>query len=241
MTVKDGVLTLLEEARGEYVSGEKLASSLGVSRQAVSKAIHGLTEQGYEIEAVSRKGYRLAQVCDLISAAVIAAQTGARVFCYSSVPSTNAVAAAEYLNGGECLVVALSQSAGRSKDGAPFPSPENEGIYLSVALPVSLEAEGIDGFREACACAVERVIAASSGKRAERVRLDEFFIGGKKAAGILVEFMVNGATKLTEFAVVGVGIYTGATFSCEIAPIDAKDSRNRMIIELWQELIKLKK
>lgn len=241
MTLKDGVLRTLESARGEYVSGEKLAETLGVSRQAVSKAVRGLIAEGYEIASSPRKGYLLAERCDLISPGVIAAETGARVICFPSVPSTNPTAAAEYLRGGECLVVALSQTAGKSKDGRGFLSPENGGIYLSVAFPLTVTPEQIDAFREECAAAVERVIRASSGKAVRRVRLDEFYIGEKKTAGILSEFMLNGATGRTEFAVVGIGIYTGEAFSCGIEPLASSDSRNRMIIALYRELETIRK
>lgn len=240
MTLKDSVLQTLEGARGEYVSGERLAETLGVSRQAVSKAVRSLVTEGYEISSSKRRGYLLAEACDLISPGVIAAETGARVIFFPAVPSTNTAAAAEYLSGGECLVVALSQTAGRRKDGGAFPSPQNGGIYCSLAFPAEVTTERLDEFRERCASAVERVISASSGKTARRVRLDEFYFGEKKTAGILVEFMLNAAAKKTVFAVVGVGIYTGEAFSREIAPVPSADSRNRMIIALYRELIALK-
>ena len=71
MNCKDGVLRFLESARGEYVSGERLACALGVTRQAVSKAVRSLTREGYEISCSPRKGYLLAGKGDLGSPAVI--------------------------------------------------------------------------------------------------------------------------------------------------------------------------
>lgn len=240
MAVKEGVLYELERARGEYVSGEALAEKLGVTRQAVSKAVTVLAGEGYAIRSVHRRGYLLEKQCDLISPAVIAAETGARVFFERVVTSTNLLAAEEYLRGGECLVVALSQTEGRKKDGGVFPSPENGGIYCSFAFPVAIGAADIDRFREKCAKATETVIASCSGKAVTRVRLDEFYLGAKKTAGILVEFMLNGATARTEFAVVGVGIYTGEAFSNEIQPVSPRESRNRMIVSLYRELSKVR-
>lgn len=240
MTVKDSVLKALEGARGEYVSGERLAETLGVSRQAVSKAVNLLIGEGYEIISAHRRGYLLDGQCDLLSPAVIAAETGARVIFERAVASTNSLAAAEYLNGGECLAVALSQTDGRRKDGGVFLSPENGGIYCSFAFPAALHVGEIDCFRADCALAAERVITACSGKEVRRVRLDEFYIGEKKTAGILVEFMLNGASARTEFAVVGIGIYTGEAFSNEIQPVSSKQSRNRMIVSLYRELKKVR-
>lgn len=54
---KTEILSLLME--GNYLSGAKLAEMLGVSRTAVWKNMQRLKEDGYNIEAVTNKGYRL--------------------------------------------------------------------------------------------------------------------------------------------------------------------------------------
>ena len=58
MDRKQEVLRQLREADG-YVSGQQLCGTLGVSRTAVWKIINRLKEDGYPIEAVTNKGYRL--------------------------------------------------------------------------------------------------------------------------------------------------------------------------------------
>ena len=44
---------------GDYVSGEKISQELGISRAAVWKRIAQLREEGWQIEAAGRRGYRL--------------------------------------------------------------------------------------------------------------------------------------------------------------------------------------
>ena len=44
---------------GDYVSGEKISQELGISRAAVWKRIAQLREDGWQIEAAGRRGYRL--------------------------------------------------------------------------------------------------------------------------------------------------------------------------------------
>ena len=61
MDRKQEVLRQLREADG-YVSGQQLCEALGVSRTAVWKIINRLKEDGYPIEAVTNKGYRLLSV-----------------------------------------------------------------------------------------------------------------------------------------------------------------------------------
>lgn len=44
---------------GDYVSGEKISQELGISRAAVWKRIAQLREEGWQVEAAGRRGYRL--------------------------------------------------------------------------------------------------------------------------------------------------------------------------------------
>ena len=49
MSTRDEILKLLEENRGAYISGESVAESLGVTRNAVWKAVTSLKEEGHRI------------------------------------------------------------------------------------------------------------------------------------------------------------------------------------------------
>ena len=61
MDRKQEVLRKLRETDG-YMSGQQLSEAIGVSRTAVWKIIGKLKEQGYPIEAVTNRGYRLLSV-----------------------------------------------------------------------------------------------------------------------------------------------------------------------------------
>lgn len=52
------IIELLTKTDG-YVSGSEISEQLGVSRQAVWKAINNLKEQGCKIDSVTNRGYRL--------------------------------------------------------------------------------------------------------------------------------------------------------------------------------------
>lgn len=67
MNTREKIIIALEKSKGDYISGEELALKLGVSRNAVWKAIKTLREQGYNIEAVTNKGYKLSTESDIIS------------------------------------------------------------------------------------------------------------------------------------------------------------------------------
>ena len=53
MTTLENVYRMLKEGEGNFISGESLASSLGISRAAVWKAVSALQEKGYEIETTT--------------------------------------------------------------------------------------------------------------------------------------------------------------------------------------------
>ena len=67
MSVREDILQIFEQGRGEYFSGEELAAHLGVSRSAVWKAVKQLEADGYIFEAVSGRGYCLSQTSDVIT------------------------------------------------------------------------------------------------------------------------------------------------------------------------------
>ena len=59
MSSRNEILSLLRE-EGAFLSGQELSRRLGLSRAAVWKAVDALRREGYEIEARSGLGYRLA-------------------------------------------------------------------------------------------------------------------------------------------------------------------------------------
>ena len=68
--MKTAILRLLKEDDC-YISGQQLCDRFQVSRTAVWKAVEQLKKEGYMIEAVRNKGYRLVDSPDVMSKAEI--------------------------------------------------------------------------------------------------------------------------------------------------------------------------
>ena len=64
--MKTEILRYLKEADG-YISGQELCGQFHVSRTAVWKVMKQLEAEGYEIEAVRNRGYRLKTAEDILS------------------------------------------------------------------------------------------------------------------------------------------------------------------------------
>ena len=65
--MKEKILKCLREAE-DYVSGQELCRMLDVSRTAIWKVMNQLKDEGYVIDAVKNKGYKLIQTPDIVTA-----------------------------------------------------------------------------------------------------------------------------------------------------------------------------
>lgn len=141
MGTKEKLLELFEANKGVYFSGEEIAGRLGISRTAVWKAVKNLRSGGYNIEAVSNKGYCMAVDTDILSAQGIQKYLEAvcgdvRVEVVSEISSTNAEVR-KRASAGEpegYVLIAGQQTEGKGRIGRSFFSPPDTGIYMSLLL-----------------------------------------------------------------------------------------------------------
>jgi BirA family transcriptional regulator, biotin operon repressor / biotin---[acetyl-CoA-carboxylase] ligase len=141
--VKDAILDLLRQNR-DFISGALISRQFGVSRAAVWKAVRLLRQEGYPIEAVTRRGYRLAGPEDVLNGpalAELAQDTLLAGFITHShfaktAGSTNQLAkqAAELGLPSGGLYVAEIQEAGRGRRGRTWLSDHREGLWFSLLL-----------------------------------------------------------------------------------------------------------
>ena len=63
---QEELLALLKESGEDYLSGEELSRRLGITRAAVWKAVEALRREGYQVDSLTRRGYRLSAGPDLL-------------------------------------------------------------------------------------------------------------------------------------------------------------------------------
>lgn len=215
MSVRDGVLSYLERNKGSFVSGETLAQELGVSRNAVWKAIKALEAQGYAIEGITKKGYRLAQGCSILSAASVQRYAGPAVTgieFHPSIGSTNARAkelAAQGCPAGT-LVVADSQTAGRGRQGRSFFSPAGSGVYFSLVLRPNFSLGDITAVTSFAACCTAQAIEEVFETPVQIKWVNDIFAKGRKCCGILTEASIQPESGGIDYIVVGIGVNVAA-------------------------------
>ncbi len=214
MSTKDKVLALFEKNRGFYISGEKIARELRITRTAVWKAVKILQKEGYEIKAVTNRGYCLDKNSDVLSSWGIKShlsekRADIRPEVFVSVDSTNNVcrkkAAAGESEG--YVAVAGAQTAGRGRRGRSFYSPADSGLYMSILLrPEGYSSSQILRLTTAAAVAVSEAIEKLSGKKAEIKWVNDVFVDGRKVCGILSEAVCAVPDGKLESVIVGIGI-----------------------------------
>ncbi len=248
MTVQDHLRELLESNKDVFFSGEEIARKLGVSRNAVWKAIKSLQSGGYPIDAVPNKGYCLSSSSDVLS------ESGIRQYLrgeaqsfhlnvFDSVSSTNVVLRELANNGAPegTVVIAVSQTSGRGRKGRGFYSPQGSGVYVSVLLKPDIAAADATLITTTAAVAVCDAVEAVSDRKPEIKWVNDVFIDGRKICGILTEASLSMESGRIDYAVLGTGInvYTPeGGFPQEIRNIASSvfdraqpDAKNRLIAE----------
>lgn len=250
MAVRDQVLQMLN--RGETVSGEQMAGELGVSRNAVWKAIDRLRQDGYEIDAVTNRGYRMLAVPDRLSETEIARwlkteRIGREMEIHESLDSTNnrakQLAAAGAPHG--LLVAADAQSAGRGRMGRSFFSPRCGGVYLSFVLRPDCGPEAASLLTSMAAVAAARAIDSLTGADTKIKWVNDLYLGGKKVCGILCEAGIGMETGTVDYVVAGIGVNVSRMdFPPELREIatsianerGSAPDRNRLTAEIADQL-----
>ena len=221
-TTRQALLQALSAAGGAYISGQQLAGQLGVSRAAVHKAAAALTAQGYALEAVSRRGYRLLGGDPFCAEAV--GPYPAPVQVYDTLESSNRTAKLLALDGAPhgTLVLTAHQSAGRGRLGRVFESPSGKGVYLSVLLRPAVPAASAQTATIGAAVAVCRAVQELCGLELGIKWVNDLYYQGKKVCGILTEAGTDLESGRLEWLVVGIGVNVAQTaFPPDIADMAA--------------------
>lgn len=213
MRVKESVAACLTEAEGQYLSGEALAQKLGVSRNAVWKAVRALQEDGFPIEAKKKTGYRITQDADLLTEEAVrpylrSQVLGHSLYVFPELDSTNLYCKQLLREGAKhgTVVTANCQTAGKGRQGRTFCSPAGSGLYFSLILSQAVSLQDAPLLTACAAVATARAIDALYGTHIQIKWVNDLYLNGKKCCGILTEGGVSLESGKLEHAVIGIGI-----------------------------------
>ncbi len=212
MSIKSELLSALIKNDKSFISGEKLSKELFCSRNAIWKAVKSLEADGFEIEAVTNKGYRLKNLENVLSEEVIRHYMGntddLQIEVLESVSSTNDYLKELAAKGAKdkTIIVSSHQTKGKGRLGRSFYSPENTGVYFSILLRPKFSLSECLLLTTSAAVAVAQAVEEITGKRALIKWVNDVYIGDKKICGILTEASADVESGGLSFAVVGIGL-----------------------------------
>ena len=172
---KEIVLALLLREKGHFVSGEAVSAELGITRAAIWKSISALRAQGYEIDAVTGRGYCLKSLPDTLTEQTVRSYlgpvetVGKRIDCVDSIDSTNAYLKRIALDGAPdgTVAVAAEQTSGRGRRGRSFQSAAGKGVYLSILLRPKLAPSQLMPLTGLIAVAMSRAVDRVAGTHSQ--------------------------------------------------------------------------
>ena len=207
--MKNEILRMLKDSGEEFLSGEKISDEFGVTRSAIWKNMNALKEEGYEIESLPRKGYRILSSPDILTLEEIEdkLQTkyiGRNLYYFDSISSTNLKAKEIALDEPEgTVVVSEEQTQGIGRLGRSWISPKGKGIWLSIILKPEVEPMDVSKIALVGAAAVNKALE-DMGIKAGIKWPNDLVVNGKKVCGILTEMSCE--LNMVNYVVMGIGI-----------------------------------
>lgn len=209
--LRKDLLDAFTNAGETYLSGQRIAELIGCSRTAVWKHIEELRKEGFELEAVRRKGYRIVKTPEKITADELRLGLktnfiGKNVHYEESVESTQKIAhRLAYENAPEgTVIIAEEQVAGRGRMDRKWHSPKYTGIWMSMILRPNIPLPKAPQLTLLTAVAIVQAIEDLTGLMPEIKWPNDILIRGKKVTGILTELEAE-ADRINSI-IIGIGM-----------------------------------
>jgi len=222
------ILKALQEANGAFVSGSLLAEQIGVSRPAIHGKLDKLREEGFEVEAVRNRGYRIVKEPEALHPALLrcaldrlGSQVGLRYF--PVVDSTNSEAERRIASGESSpfAIVSSCQTNGRGRLGRVWQSDSAENLYLSVLFEPNIPPQQLQHFTLWAGICICRQLQRFVPNTPLKIKWpNDLHCMGRKFAGMLTEAKLDADSIRSIIFGLGLNINSNPNdFSDEIRPL----------------------
>lgn len=235
--MKDKILQYLKDHQNDYVSGEMLSEQFGVTRASIWKVMKALREEGYVIDSVSSKGYRLQSSVGVMNQEELEKlcrdnalwQT---VYYFNQLSSTNDYAKEISASSDQqaALVVADVQTKGRGRLGREWSSPSKTGLWMSLLIKPRFDPSHAAKLTQLAALGVSLAIEKMTGLKNQIKWPNDIHINDKKVCGILTE--MNAELGSIHYLIIGIGINVNTPGFDETL----SDTATSLMLELGEEV-----
>ncbi|MEH7373407.1 biotin--[acetyl-CoA-carboxylase] ligase [Neobacillus drentensis] len=232
--IRKELLDAFTTAGDTFLSGQHLAELIGCSRTAVWKHIEKLRKEGFELEAVRNKGYRILKTSEKVSADEIRFGLttnfiGKNIHYEESVESTQKIAhriASEDAPEGT-VIIAEEQLSGRGRMARKWHSPKYTGIWMSMILRPNIPLSNAPQLTLLAAVAIVQAIEEMTDLIPEIKWPNDILINEKKVTGILTELQAE-ADRIHSI-IIGIGINVNQ--KKEDFPLELQEIATSLFIE----------
>jgi BirA family transcriptional regulator, biotin operon repressor / biotin---[acetyl-CoA-carboxylase] ligase len=237
--IRKRLIEAFTNAGNEYLSGQFLAEKAGCSRTAIWKHIEELRKEGFVLEAVKKKGYKIVQApenvtADEISFGLKTDFIGRAIHYEEEVDSTQKIAHRLATEGAAegTVIVAEEQLLGRGRLDRRWHSPKYTGIWMSIILRPNLPMQKAPQLTLVTAVAVVQAIEEVTNLLPQIKWPNDILISGKKVTGILTEMQAD-ADRINAI-IVGIGINVNQ--NRDDFPKEIQQIATSLAAELGQEI-----
>ncbi|WP_409301346.1 biotin--[acetyl-CoA-carboxylase] ligase [Peribacillus sp. SCS-155] len=209
--VRSKLLQAFTNAGGEFISGQEIAEHIGCSRTAVWKHIENLRNEGYVLEAVRKKGYRIVSAPEKVTANEIMLglkthRLGQKIHYQETVDSTQKIAHRLSNEGAPegTIVIAEEQSLGKGRLTRAWYSPKYTGVWMSLILRPNIPFQQAPQLTLLAAVSVVQAIEEVTSLLPGIKWPNDILINGRKVTGILTELQAE-ADRIHS-VITGIGI-----------------------------------
>ncbi|MEO0509667.1 MAG: biotin--[acetyl-CoA-carboxylase] ligase [Verrucomicrobiota bacterium] len=189
------ILKALKDAGDDFLSGSVLAEQLGVSRPAVHGKLDKLREEGFEIEAVRNRGYRITKEPEVLHPALLRQEldelgSSISLIFFSAIDSTNNEAERRIASREPApfAIVSSCQTNGRGRLGREWYSASADNLYLSVLFEPNIPPQQLQHFTLWSGICICRKLQALVPDAPLQIKWpNDLHCKGRKVAGMLTE------------------------------------------------------
>lgn len=204
------IQTLIQH-KNDYISGQRLADTLNISRSAVWKHMKALEEAGYKIEARRNVGYRILEVPDELNEFTLKWDLktnwlGKTIIHKTTTLSTQLDAHQWAEKGAEhgTIIIADEQTKSVGRNQKKWYSKEKNGIWLSMILKPNIFPYEAPQLTLLSATVLAEMIQKKTGLRPNIKWPNDVFLNNQKVSGILTEMKAEQDNVL--YVVIGIGL-----------------------------------
>lgn len=239
--VKEKIIQLFTENSNEYLSGQFLSDELGISRTAIWKYMKELQDEGIEVEAVRKVGYKIIGKSDRLTPTDIqlgleTKKFGRNVVYHEETNSTQTIANELVLNDAPegTIVLAERQLLGRGRLQRNWLTSDGKAIAMSVILRPAISPRVAPQLTLLTAVVIASAIEKVTGLHPNIKWPNDILINNKKVCGILTE--MQGDADCIKSVVIGIGINVNQVE--EDYPLELSDIATSLRIEKGQTFMR---